>query len=785
LIVLTTPAITQTLQPRSPQTEQKVPGLDLNTNRINAVHRLYPALDGEGLTVSVKENQYDTTDIDLRLRHRPSGRGSGFSTTHAGLMATLIAGAGNSYHTGRGVARAAELATADFINLLPDGRDHYESLGVSVQNHSYGVGIENFYGPDAAAYDASVRELPYLVHVFSAGNQGQTTADHGRYAGITGYANLTGSFKMAKNVLTVGALENTRLISEQVSKGPAYDGRLKPDLAAAGQDGSSGAAALVSGAGLLLQQAYLEKQGELPPASLIRALLLNSTEDIGPPGIDYQSGFGNLNALKAVETLLADQSYLGILEIGEMDSQPIVVPPGIDEIKITLAWTDPPADSTAAKALINDLDLELRHAETGQTWRPWVLSTFPHPDSLAQPPRRDRDTLNNHEQISLQMPLPGTYILEISGEWIVEGPQAFALAWSLDTLDHFQWTNPAPGDHLEAGETVNLCWDTNMRNEQAALEYTLDEGKNWRLLADQINLMDQYWLWPTPDTFALAQLRLVTSQDTFPSPPFHLYRDLNLRVGYNCETSLFLYWDRLEHAGAYIVYALDERYLEPMAIVQDTFLEVDKTVDTPLHYAVGPQLSNVPENLRGPTINYTFQGVGCYIRNLLARTVGEGRASLELELGTLYNVRQITFERKIDGQFVALESRAPNGALTYTYLDREMQKGLNTYRASLELQSGEVLYSDESGLYYVPAQTYLVFPNPVRDGQALQILSSDSAAAGSLLYLFDGLGRQVGVLPLETPSEFLELDYLPEGLYFYQIRREDRQLQAGKIIVSR
>ncbi len=141
----------------------------------------------------------------------------------------------------------------------------------------------------------------------------------------------------------------------------------------------------------------------------------------------------------------------------------------------------------AAKALINDLDLELRHSETGQTWRPWVLSTFPHPDSLAQPPRRDRDTLNNIEQISLQTPAPGTYILEINGDRIADGPQTFALAWSLDTLDHFQWTNPVTGDHLAAGETVNLCWDTNISGRQATLEYTLDEGKTWRLLANQFN----------------------------------------------------------------------------------------------------------------------------------------------------------------------------------------------------------------------------------------------------------------------------------------------------------
>jgi hypothetical protein len=37
-------------------------------------------------------------------------------------------------------------------------------------------------------------------------------------------------------------------------KGPAFDGRIKPEMVAFGIDGSSGAAALVSGVAILLQQ---------------------------------------------------------------------------------------------------------------------------------------------------------------------------------------------------------------------------------------------------------------------------------------------------------------------------------------------------------------------------------------------------------------------------------------------------------------------------------------------------------------------------------------------------
>ena len=59
---------------------------------------------------------------------------------------------------------------------------------------------------------------------------------------------------MAKNILTVGATDSFSIVAALSSKGPAHDGRVKPELVAFGEDGSSGAAALVSGTSLLLQQ---------------------------------------------------------------------------------------------------------------------------------------------------------------------------------------------------------------------------------------------------------------------------------------------------------------------------------------------------------------------------------------------------------------------------------------------------------------------------------------------------------------------------------------------------
>ena len=40
-----------------------------------------------------------------------------------------------------------------YDNVLPDPDAELTQLGVSMQNHSYGTGIENYYGFEARDYD--------------------------------------------------------------------------------------------------------------------------------------------------------------------------------------------------------------------------------------------------------------------------------------------------------------------------------------------------------------------------------------------------------------------------------------------------------------------------------------------------------------------------------------------------------------------------------------------------------------------------------------------------------
>ena len=296
---------------RIPKEEIQVGNLDLSVNKINLAHRNFPSVNGDGITVSVKENEPDTTDIDFKGRFLSTSLSSTTVSSHASIMSTMIAGGANSWHLGKGVAWGSTISSSSFAVLLPDANSAYQQYNISVQNHSYGVGVENYYGADAAAYDASAISNGSLLHIFSSGNSGTSSASTGVYAGLNGFANLTGSFKMAKNILTVGATDSFSILAVLSSKGPAHDGRIKPELVAFGEDGSSGAAALASGTALLLQQLYKQVTGVLPPNSLVKAILINSADDVGNAEVDYKNGFGSLNTNNALKTLQVTRLFSG------------------------------------------------------------------------------------------------------------------------------------------------------------------------------------------------------------------------------------------------------------------------------------------------------------------------------------------------------------------------------------------------------------------------------------------------------------------------------------------
>ncbi len=764
---------------RKPIEELQISSLDLSVNKINQVHNSYPILNGEGLVVSVKENKPDSADIDFAGRFLTTTLSSKNISSHATIMSTMIGGGGNSWHLGKGVAWGSRISSSDFSSLLPDADAAYRLYNISIQNHSYGVGVENYYGSDAALYDISTLNNKKLLHVFSSGNSGLSSATTGSYVGITGFANLTGSFKMAKNILTVGATDSFNVVEQLSSKGPAHDGRVKPELVAFGEDGSSGAAALVSGTSLLMQQAYLNMYDSLPSNALIKAILLNSADDIGNKEVDYATGFGSLNAKNAINTIHTARYFSGSVTNGISRIFTLTVPAGLRKFKTTLTWNDLPALPNAAKALINDLDIELENVLTGERWKPWVLNSYPQTDSLRKPAERKRDSLNNVEQITLDNPDGGVYLMRING-FNVSGVQDFFLAYQYDSTNFFEWQFPTSIDFVTSAQSNVIRWEPI--EGSGLLEYSIDSGASWQTIQTNVDLLSGLFRWNTPSIISKALLRMSIGSARYLSDTFTISARTLTGVGFNCPDSVLFYWKKLPGVKDYRVYTLGNQYLEPITVSSDSLIILAKKSFPSFHYAVAPLISG-KEGMRSYTFNYSTQGVECYIRSFLG-LLDNDTARLFLNLGTLYGINAVVLEKQIGGQYIAIGKIQNPGNLQNIFSDNQTRKGLNIYRVKLELMNGGVVYSQSEIVYYLAESKFIIYPNPVQQFQPLEILTSNDIITDVNLVVYDTYGRKVLQKTLNNFREQLSTGQLSKGMYIFRFMVKDEKDTIMKVIVQ-
>ena len=764
---------------RKPHEESVLDGFDLSTNRINRVHNRFKNISGNGTTVSVKENKPDTTDIDLRGRFISTPLASPSITSHATIMSTIVAGAGNSHYTGKGVAWGATITSSNFANLLPDADSDYSRLTITVQNHSYGTGIENYYGADALAYDASTGTNPSLVHVFSAGNAGDKVSTNGPFVGIQGYSNVTGSFKMAKNILVVGSVDSFYNISLLSSKGPSYDGRVTPQLGAFGLDGSSGAAAIVSGTALLLQQAYKDANNDqLPSSALIRSILLNTADDTGPTGIDFQSGYGNLNAGNAINALVSKWYRSGIVAEGQKERFQLDIPPNVNRLKITICWNDVPGKPNDRKSLVNDIDMRLISDLTGSAWQPWVLNSYPHLDSLAQLPTRKKDSINNTEQITIDQPASGPYTIEITGYEIPSGSQPYSLSYQWDTVNHFQWEYPTAMDVLQLGKMHTLRWTSTFNATNARLFYSRDSGHHWELIADNIDPSKNYYKW-NADTPGIFMLRMEINNQSFISDTSLIASQLSTYVGFNCVDSFLIYWNKHLNASGYTVYQLGNKYLDPFKVVPDTSIVLKKSINKVSHYAVAPIVQGKIGN-KSYTIDYTTQGIGCYVKRFTVDLLNSSVGSIQLELGTRYEIFEVSIEKWLRDRFVPFRSIADTSRLQFNFTDNSLVSGGNRYRVKIRLKNGGTIFSSIETIYYLAGKNYLVYPNPAKSN--FVIVSNDADSSEFILY--NTTGQMVLRKTLSSVVQNVPIPQLKRGLYFLIVRQRNKKVHQGSLIIQ-
>lgn len=535
--------------------------------------------DGSGVNVELQDDGIIGPHIDYQGRI-PEQFLTNNNGNHGDHCAGIIMGAGNADPLGKGQAPGASLyvygASPYYpgFNAIPQD---YGNLGIRITSTSYSDGCNAGYTSLARTLDQQIRTYPSLMHVFSAGNNG--SADCGYGAGA-GWGNVTGGHKIGKNVIAVANVDYTDNLSSSSSRGPAHDGRIKPDLAAKGSNvystvdpndyalksGTSMSCPAVSGTLAQLYQAYREYfNGKDPMAGLIKGILLNTADDLGNPGPDFKFGWGRINALRAVRVIEESRFDSGTLSQGQTHNHTINVPAGTAQLRVMICWTDREAAINTNWALVNDLDMILTDPSAG-TWLPWKLSHYPHPDSLNMPAFRGTDDRNNMEQVTLDDPAAGTYSAMVEGSAVPQGPQTYYILWEF-IPEEVTLTYPAGGETMVPGESETLRWDAFGTGGTFMLEFSSDNGASWEVIAEDVAADLRYFSWAVPPVITGQGLIKIT-QGSSVSQTEAVFSIIgvpcSLQIDWACGDAVHLSWNSVTGADSYEILRLGEKYMETL-----------------------------------------------------------------------------------------------------------------------------------------------------------------------------------------------------------------------------
>jgi len=545
---------------------------------------------GEGIGVIVRDDGIVGPHIDFQGRIDNTSAG-GTGQTHGDGVAGILTGAGNLDPTKRGMAPGSSLYVTNYNSsfLDPGTINRLTNGDAQITNSSYGDGCNGGYTTRSVTVDQQTNTNPSILHVFSAGNSG--TSDCGYGAG-SGWGNITGGHKQGKNVIATANVYFNGVLENSSSRGPAADGRIKPDITAHGQGqlstnennaylsfgGTSGAAPGIAGVSAQLYQLYKDaNSNQIPESALIKATLLNTANDYGNVGPDFQFGWGLVNGLRAAK-LLEDGRYLDDnITQGTENNHTINVPANTKQVRFMVYWNDPAATAGVTTALVNDIDLTVTTPASAQLL-PWILDTTPNAANLNTPATNGADHLNNIEQVVINNPQAGNYTINISGFNIPSGPQHYFVVYEVIT-EELTLTYPNGNEKFVVGEQEAIHWDAINTTDSFVLEYSTNNGSTWSTMATLAASTTNY-TWAVPSDVSGEALIRITS-GSFSDQSDAAFSIANQVAGVDisqiCPEEITVVWNALSDATSYDVYLLGDKYMEKVGTTSSTSLAIPIT----------------------------------------------------------------------------------------------------------------------------------------------------------------------------------------------------------------
>ncbi|ACT95524.1 S8 family serine peptidase [Dyadobacter fermentans] len=568
-----------------PQPDRQLNSKSTVNGRANVLKSALPGnrnLSGAGVVVGIGDESNPLRHIDFNTRiinRAPIDGGS-----HGLHVMGTMAGAGIMEERNAGYAPKATVVAQSYSSILAYSPQYVQDFGMVITNNSYGSDVvtcetNGVYDLYSYILDQQAFDMPYLQHVFAAGNSGKITC--APFA--AGFATVLGGYQTAKNVITVGATNETSAIYSESSRGPVKDGRVKPEITAQGSvivstvptnlytngSGTSMSSPAVSGGLALLYERYRQLNGNQNPKNgLMKALLVNGAVDRGNEGPDYRFGFGWLNLLRSVK-MLESQSYkTDQVSHQGINNFAIDVPAGTAQLKVMLYWNDPAGSMLVSKNLVHNLDLQVINPSSNAV-NPRILN--PAAAQVNAVAGTGVDNVNNMEQVVINNPAQGSYTISVKGSTIGQSPsQEYFVVYDI-IPNSITLTNPVGGERMKDGDATLISWDAfGNSNSTFTVQYSVNDGQNWTNISTSVAAGTSQLNWVVPAGTKSEKVRVRVTQNSTGaqsvSEPFTVIGVPGVTLSsLQCEGYISVDWTAVSGATDYEVMVLKGSEMVPVA----------------------------------------------------------------------------------------------------------------------------------------------------------------------------------------------------------------------------
>lgn len=529
-----------------------------STGRTNYLNTGYNGLNYNGSGVVIAVGEDGTVDNIIDARGRLTEMTTGSPASHKIGVMRYAAGAGNTDPSNRnnawGVSLLSTPVSTDYSGL-------YSSHSLRYTNHSFGYPIGGGYDLAARNHDLRIAALPNHLVIYSAGNSGDQIG-YSPYSFLY-WGNITGEVKHNKNQFAIGALSPNDALKDFSSRGPMYDGRIIPQLAIEGNGGTSNAAPKITGNLAILAQIYKDKNsGAEPASSLLRAILMNTADDLENSGPDFKTGYGRPNMRRAYNAINSNQFLTGSVSNSGTNTHNISVPTNTKQVKVMIVWPDMAAAVNANPAIVNNLNLQATDPSSN-TYNPWILDHTANPANLDMPATRGVDNINTIEQVTVDNPAAGIWSISVNGANVPAGPQTYYLAYEF-LMDELYMAFPLENHKFISGETYYLRWDSYGGTGTFSLDYRV-AGGSWTSIVAGYDASSRVYSWIAPTVTSIETIEFRVRRGSLTSTSGVNYIGgvpENFRVFKVCNDVVTLKWSPVSGATSYKVYKLGTQHME-------------------------------------------------------------------------------------------------------------------------------------------------------------------------------------------------------------------------------